>query len=359
MSERLRHKMIDFTVVPPPAAWESIAVRLDDDRKYAGISSTLNKFEASPPPAAWESIEFRLNDDQKYAVISSTLNNFEADPPPAAWESIALRLNDDRKYAALASNLGNFEAAPPPQVWNNIASALTTTDTETTPVINIRRIIYRALAAAVIIGVVTGGWMLINKNDIATNLVKSNTGHTPVAPSGEEHHKTANDSIANTEEQGSVALQNQPAQNNDQSANAALPAAAVDKEGRPLKYAVVNTLPAFREMPVTISSNPIVDENGVVIRDMDLLTTNSNYILVTGPNGQQTRISSKFASVIRYLNGSPDDNEEYLDRVIKESDTWKKRFQEWRSKISQSSFIPSSANFLDIMEFKELIQEKQ
>ena len=125
-----------------------------------------------------------------------------------------------------------------------------------------------------------------------------------------------------------------------------------------MKYALVERLPAFQEGPIIISSAPIVDANGVIIRDLDVLTTNSNYIMVTGPNGQQTRISAKFASVIRYLNSNTADTEEYLDKVIKESDTWKKRFQEWRSKISQSSFIPSSANFLDIIEFKNLIEEQ-
>ncbi len=115
----------------------------------------------------------------------------------------------------------------------------------------------------------------------------------------------------------------------------------------------------YQEKPIVIHSTPILDKEGNVIADLDVLTT-SNYIVVMGPNGQNTRMSSKFASVIRFLNSDdPAGTEEYLDKVIKESDTWKKRFQEWRSKISQSSFIPSASNFLDIVEFKELIQEKQ
>jgi hypothetical protein len=76
-----------------------------------------------------------------------------------------------------------------------------------------------------------------------------------------------------------------------------------------------------------------------------------------GPNGETTRISAKFANVIRYLNGDTEEPTEYLDNVIRDSDTWKKRFQEWRSKIRESSFIPSTANFMDILSFKDLLEQ--
>ncbi|MDE3250658.1 MAG: hypothetical protein KGO82_18495, partial [Bacteroidota bacterium] len=124
-----------------------------------------------------------------------------------------------------------------------------------------------------------------------------------------------------------------------------------------LSYAAVERLPSFPEAPVVISGKPLTDENGNLIRDIDVLTTNSNYLTVMGPNGQLTRISAKFASVIRYLN-EPGDTEEYLDRVIRESDTWKKRFQEWRSKIIQSSYVPAASNFFDIAAFGELVGDK-
>ena len=121
---------------------------------------------------------------------------------------------------------------------------------------------------------------------------------------------------------------------------------------------MVDRLPSFRP-EIHIPDHPIIGADGLAIRDMDVITS-SNYITVMGPNGQLTRISTKFANMIRYLDGSDaaSSTHEYLDSVLAESDTWKKRFQEWRNRISQSPFIPSSANFLDIISFKELIQEK-
>ncbi len=331
MSEQIRHTLIDFAVPPPPAAWESIAERLDDDRRYSVLAEKMERFETPPPSGLWETISTRLTDDGQYAIVASKMYNFEAVPPAQLWEKIASSLS-----AANASD-----------------------STTPAPVINIRKILYRALAAAVIISVIAGGWMILsNKNSVSTEIVKNNRVVKPAPVQHTEEKKTipnttASDPVATA----TVSAARQPLTVQLVNSHHETPPPSFPEDDRVLKYALVERLPAFQESPIVISSAPIVDNNGIVIRDIDVLTTNSNYIMVTGPNGQQTRISAKFASVIRYLNGSSSDTEEYLDKVIKESDTWKKRFQEWRSKISQSSFIPSSANFLDIMEFKNLLQE--
>jgi hypothetical protein len=284
--------------------------------------------------------------------------NFEVAPPSTAWDSIAERLDDDRQYAVVAAKMTGAELAPPPMAWNSISAALDET-AEVAPVIPIRRTPYKLLAAAAIIGIVAvAGWLLLNNNpaaDLAVNSPSKNE-NSPAMPAPVPQ-SVINDhmSVKNQELKGAAQA---PAAPVVTGRTAKTPTHTYQEDDRILKYAVLSSVPSFPEMPIVISSAPITDKNGVVIRDMDVLTT-SNYIMVTGPNGQLTRISSKFASVIRYLNGDPNDTEEYIDRVIKESDTWKKRFQEWRSKISQSSFIPSSANFLDIIEFKDLIEEKK
>ena len=326
----------------------------------------MTDFAVTPPPAAWESIAAMLDDERTYNALASKMAGFEVPAPSAVWEKISTRLTDDGQYAVVATKMSSFETVPPLQVWDKIADALSAPAAVTinTPaqVIPLRKILYRVLAAAFVSGLIAGGWILFsNKTGVTTELVKNNTVTAPVPSVNPEALKTVPVTPAAVPEATSPAgpqreipavaaaagrANMQPAVNN-----------LLRNDSRMLKYAMVQSLPAFHEGPIVISSAPITDANGLVIRDLDVLTTSSNYIMVTGPNGQQTRISAKFASVIRYLNGNADDTEEYLDKVIKESDTWKKRFQEWRSKISQSSFIPSSANFLDIIEFKNLIQE--
>ena len=285
--------------------------------------------------------------------------NLEVAPPAAAWDAIAARLDDDRQYAVVSAKMNSFELAPPPMAWNLISAALEE-NPEAAPVISVRRNIYRLLAAAAVIGIIAvTGWLLLNntnRNADTASIPPAQKDNPAVAPSGYNKPATNDQAVVKNQEAAVIPHAVTAATTVHHSAGSATQSAKEDE--RILRYAVLNQVPSFAETPIIISSAPITDQYGNIIRDLDVMTT-SNYIMVTGPNGQLTRISSKFASVIRYLNGDPSDTEEYIDRVIKESDTWKKRFQEWRSKISQSSFIPSSANFLDIIEFKDLIDEKQ
>ena len=101
----------------------------------------------------------------------------------------------------------------------------------------------------------------------------------------------------------------------------------------------------------------IRDANGKIIMDFSLITSGSgNYFNVTGPNGEQTRISSKFANLLAYLNNSNNEREEYLDFLFRRNTAWKEIFEEWRIKIlQQGSFAPSGFTFFDILELKDLI----
>ena len=73
-----------------------------------------------------------------------------------------------------------------------------------------------------------------------------------------------------------------------------------------------------------------------------------DYYVVTAPNGEKTKISTKFSNAVASLMGG--DNVDYL---------WKSRFDNWKTKlISSPSFIPAAGNFLDIAELKDLIKEQ-
>lgn len=298
MSEQLRHKMSHYEAAPPAAAWTNIAARLEDDRQFAAVSDRMNAFEQTPPPIAWENIARRLDEDR----VPET----------------------------------------------------------NTPVVRFGARIMRRLAVAAIVLIMAGaGFWWLTRNDIAgpafvqqdLPAVAKNPGQEPGdSPAPKNANKNTSASNKQAIVLGSTGVGNQISKHqktNDE-----------DEFGtHVLSYAAVERLPSFPESPVVISGKPLTDENGNLIRDIDVLTTNSNYLTVMGPNGQLTRISAKFASVIRYLN-EPGDTEEYLDRVIRESDTWKKRFQEWRSKIIQSSYVPAASNFFDIAAFGELVGDK-
>jgi hypothetical protein len=109
---------------------------------------------------------------------------------------------------------------------------------------------------------------------------------------------------------------------------------------------------------ITIPTQPIRDNQGKIIMDEKLISApDENYVTVTSPNGEQTKISKKFLHALSYMNaGSEDEN---IGIALQESAMWKWLFREWRQKLlTQPSFIPSTTNFLDIMELKEILHEK-
>ena len=88
--------------------------------------------------------------------------------------------------------------------------------------------------------------------------------------------------------------------------------------------------------------------------DESLVTApDENYIIVTSPNGEQTKISRKFLKMLSVMNTGP-----YNNLMNAENFQWKLRFEEWRSKLlQQATYIPTANNFLDIMDLKELLEE--
>lgn len=310
--------------------------------------------EVAPPATAWESIAAALADAEQYTNLADKMYNHAEPPAPGIWNAIAERLDDDTSFLHLSDNLKNFETPAPANSWLNIATALDEVAKEKsqTKVVPFKRLIYRLGAAAVFTGLLIGGWIYKNNtNDqttAAATLIKpvpanslNTAGEKPfpitiTAPESPTMETGAADV-------GAIFTRKQPLIE-----NATLHSLTASLVAKPVSGA---------DFTINVDAPQIKNEKGEIIHDIEQLNSNSNYVTVTGPNGQLTRMSAKFANLIRYMNDGDDDTEEYVDKVIKESSIWKKRFQEWRSKISQSSFIPSTTNFLDIMEFKELIQE--
>jgi hypothetical protein len=315
MSEQLQHRMQTFEVAPPAMVWESIAVRLDDDSQHANLSKRIHSFEITPPATAWSNIADLLYSDNKQSV----------NIPDAKVRNISTSRN-----------------------WYKMAAA--------------------AIVTALLLG---GGWYFANQNkqiDIAS--VKETNATPPVVINPEKENNTF---VENSSKQPVPDIAIAPANKkttinniivaNNNDINKADKASKKISDYNPekdyvLTYAKVNRPPSYFEQPVIINGPILRDENGLPYRDIGVLTNEGRYLVVAGPNGQMTRISAKFASVIQFINGSDDQVEENLDKVLRESGIWKQRFQEWRNKIKKAGYLPAPGNFLDILEFKALIEEK-
>jgi len=268
-------------------------------------------------------------------------------PPATAWDTIAARLNDDEKYGTLSARVLQWETFPPPQICSKVLNALDK-QPDNRSVSRTRRWLYRSAAAAVAACVLLVAWTVFYR-DAVTVLVTKVTA--PVIQPARKN----NISIAAPD---STVTANQAAVSADTRV-------AVLKRGQSFTGASLNenVLPyALVSNPETLHPVAMISAPPVTVRKEDLLMItglppNGNYLMVEGADGKLTRISAKFSNLIGLLTDS-DEPETDLDK-IQNTSSWKERFREWRNKIRESSYIPASANFLDIMELKDLILEEK
>jgi hypothetical protein len=304
------------------------------------------------------------------ANTSYILLNHEVTPPPGAWEHINARLDAefDVRETMVAEKLYDAAVLPPAAVWQQISLTLATTEAnEATPAKIVRFPFYKIAIAAALLGVVSYlTWSFLGNNK-------------------------ANGFVENTETPATTPDNNLPDNNPDIAVSPSIPAidasitggrrrvanivrrmnsnpvftAAYVPEEQPeetadIHYAGVNDL---RATAVTsrkgIKAPPIKDASGKIIMDQSLLMGGSNdYIIITCPNGEQTRISAKFLPLLNDMNGEMDPAE-FLGEMILGNSMRKCRFFLWRDRLmKQASFVPAAANFFDIMELKEMLEEQ-
>ncbi|MBO9565107.1 MAG: hypothetical protein J7621_20190 [Niastella sp.] len=304
------------------------------------------------------------------ANVQHILLNLEAAPPPGAWETISTRLDTefDASESKIAEKLYDWETPPPSAAWDHIALALQITPAPQEAPAKVIRLPFRkvAIAAAVlaIVGFLT--WNFLNSAPDNTNIVQRTQEPT-----------TPNNNTPNNDVQVQPSLPAIDASIGGRRRTTINVARRVNvTEALNTNY-VSNTMPEIDPMDdiqhaeidglraqVTTARNgikaPLIkDANGNVIMDKSLIITrDNNYIIITCPNGEQTRISAKFLPVLTDLNAATDPAE-YFDAVIRENNIWKSRFSQWRAKLmQQASFAPTANNFLDILTLKELIAEQ-
>ena len=290
-------------------------------------------------------------------TLAEKLLNHQETPPPAAWQNIVQALNKSNDQIPFADKLQAYEVAPPPQAWSLIAAELQKKPLHKPAVIKRFSAVYRMSAAAIVVGIIcVAGFYIFStrssNQQMAPLTAKSNPG---------------------TPKQGSPAISNiirkavpPPPLAILRKATAAISRkrkkyyAKIEEEKLP--NAAVDRL-SFADTLISIMVNTklIRNEKGAVIQNLSLLNNGDNpsYISITSPNGEQTKISSKFLNSLLYLrdNNYLDNFHGYVDKSFLESLAWKLKFESWRKKLLETPFIPSSYNYLDIFEFKELISK--
>ena len=286
-------------------------------------------------------------------------------PPEGSWQRIASTLEQDFSIQEqrIAQKLDDACLEPPKQIQQYIFDALDKKLSKPASLISFPQ--RKWVAAAAVLLIIAGAWWWFNgptdQNLTATLsetvIPKNSTGTeknpSPITGSNTPANKIAlhvprkllNNVLSTLEETDNPTPQTDT------------PATEID--AIPVNDELIRTADATPEAGVDA---PLIrDGRGKLIMDLSLLTTaGGKYINVTGPNGEQTKISSKFASYLMYLRGSSSKSEEYLEMIFRSGNSWKKRFEKWRLIMMQSpDFIPSSMNFMDILELKDLLKENQ
>ena len=293
--------------------------------------------------------------------LKNKLQQFEIAPPPAVWDKISRQLDEEFVAADnhLAAKLEATSIAAPAGAWDKINAELTgNTFTEDQPA-KVIPLFKRIAFAAIVIGILLfAGLYYLNSNKPESNIVKTVPEKTTPSVAATEQPKQPDTGSSTL-----IAANEKPAPAFTKVNNRPLPkpripsqnvAATVDHTPNPEQAPLYDLQTVSALQPVSVSAPPLRDEKGNIILDASLISSpDDEYITVTGPNGKQTKISSKFLNCLGYINATLTSNE-----VDTRAIQCKTQFEEWRKKIlAQPAFIPTANNFFDIFELKDLLQE--
>jgi hypothetical protein len=296
--------------------------------------------------------------------LQNRFTGHEEMPPPTVWNKISGRLDEEfsSSDSALSARMEKVSMPPPAAAFNNILSELrTTVDVPVQEPAKVIPIFYKRLAIAVILAAVmaVGAMYLFTGSNVKSTFTRpvSVTAGKKTVPAEDSSQPLLQQPVASTDANVKEKIliasnQRSPSsqlseRNNSNDDQDYLTAELTESHSTPLEP--VNAL-----QPISVSAPLIRDSRGNIIMDLRLLTKPGQpYVTVTGPNGNQTRISNKFLNCLSYINGN--NNSAEMDDAANEC---KEKFAEWRNKLlSEAAFIPAANNFFDIFELKEMIQD--
>ena len=342
------------------------------------IKHILNNLEVQPPPGVWPEIAARLNAefDAEEAPVAQKMFELSVTPPANLWSNIAAELNGERETdeVLVSKKLNDIIVAPPATVWEKIAAYLSAQHPAAKKegrVIDLHSSRKAIIAAAAMVLLTVGAWYFLDKAN--TTDTPEVAGKATTTPANSKHATTPSRTRAADLEIGEPAIAKPLAAltvsadasilNNRYNRHGARRTAFYDYQPIATSYAGTDDMQA---VDFTNANSPDVeaplirDAKGQVILDKKLVTSPDDcYINVTSPNGEQTRISSKFLHIISTLNQEAEP-QDYFDFMMQENSLWKVRFSEWKEKfMNQASFVPTANSFTDILELKDLLMENE
>jgi len=306
--------------------------------------------------------------------IQHRILNAELAPPQEAWQVIAARLDEEYNPVeiTISERLADASLAPPATAWSRIAADLSRPEQyeQPAPQAKVISMVRRRLAvAATIAALLIAGIVLyfqFNRIDNGDTVVTTTGDNEPEATNAQGVDDSFMPDMG-AAVSGLIPRRTRVRPSSLLVQTVSIPPAA-DPQARAVEVVPEPELPTVavkpsslidEEQKIAVAAPPIRDAKGKLVLNLDLLTSETaNYVTVTSPGGEQTRISSKFVNVLAYLNNDPDTKEQYVDFLFRQSSVWKKKFEEWRQRILASpTFSPTSSAFFDILDLRELVKD--
>lgn len=326
MKKNWLNNILNYTVTPPEGVWNDIANSLnEDDKRAAGISTKLLNYEAAAPDTALTNI---------FAVLDKEDQGTDTQPA--------------------AEKMQQYTQEPPDAVWNNINATLDKKEPASIIPLKDRqnklKAIYNIAAAAVVFAVILIP-VLLNKK-------KPDAAITPVATI---KTGTKPASIIADTNKAPVVSADEALSKNKISSIQIQPEKLKTRVAFPdvIEYIKGNEIADLAADPRKTDKEKLRNADGQTPENIGLITTPNTYISITGPDGQSVKISSKFSTLIDYLNEQNPATIENIDIIIKESAQWRATFTQWRNKMTNNTVAPSLGNFMDIIELSKVLEEKK
>ncbi len=356
-----KNKIFDHEVPPPEHIWDRISHDLDNGG-FVAFKQLFHE-EAAPPSGIWDKISHDL-DNKNLVVFKEKLFHAEATPPAGAWSKISQDL-DNEQFLVFKEKFFRIEVAPPADAWDHIEAQLS--ETKVVPVRRKNNLLIKVMAAAGLVGIMffAANYLIVSDGEIET-VTANQAGVSPEETEKKEQAKDDTRDNPESVQQPSrlpytIASSRVVSKNNDMPETEhthSFEYSQYRSYDRNLSSVAVENMPFTDRMDISGGLNrKIRDQRGEIREDVSLLDLPNSYFMMTGPNGQSMRVSSKFRNTIQYLN--TEGKEEWLDVILRESRYWKSVFKDWKDKVGNSSFVPAIDNFMDIAELMKLIQEPQ
>ncbi|MBP9104310.1 MAG: hypothetical protein KBF82_10630 [Chitinophagaceae bacterium] len=305
----------------------------------SGFQNRMYDYEAPPPAGVWNRIAVELDDSALANKFPATLQNIEVSPPSNAWKNIALAIDESLLVDDYSSRLAGLAVAPPTGVWNKIKNNL---DNESVIAIPERRriapLIRYAVAAAIIGLIAWGGFTLFNNKSGDTPIAKENP---VVSPTPETTPEIANVTPVENTDINDINTSIEEARND----------AALEASKKTFANLDVRVAKSKIKNAADFYFVPEIDEPGTrglgnwepPIPKEDL---SNRYFTLMTPEGNIIRISKKLSDIVGCVSGAEQDKE-CLDQL-----------KIWQQKMANPKSTHSSANFMEILNLANSLQDK-